>query len=222
MRRMIVAAPAVLFLVVAPVGSVQAQVTAHHHVLQVMDPSAEDLETVGFLTKALGDAGIANEYAGYAAGGAQAPGDLASMRTHAGNVLHALDPSKVDEGPGFDFGVIPSVRRVIDHLEMAAAAEDATENVRTHARHVVASARNTLERAERMVELIDRIRSTTSAEEADRLADELELLSRQLRNGADADGDGRVTWQEGEGGLYQAERHMALLIAGEGIESKGR
>lgn len=220
-RRTLTTLAAAVFAIVLLIAPARAQQGAHHHVLQVVDPSAEDLDAVGFLTQALGDAGIANEHAGFAAGGAERPGDLASMQTHAAHVLHALDPGSVDEGPGFGFGVLPSARSAVHHMEMAADAPDATENVRTHAMHVVASATNTIERAGRMIELVRAIRAADSAEEARPLAEELEALSRELRNGVDADGDGRITWREGEGGLYEAQRHMELLIRGEGLEPTG-
>jgi hypothetical protein len=199
---------------VLPSASV-AQEGAREHALQVLNPAAEQLDAAGYLVKALGDAGVATEHAGYAAGGSERPGDLESMQTHAAEVLYTLDPGMIRVGPGFGFGVIPSTQAALDQIEMAADAPDASDDLRAHARHVATCARNTLARAERMLELIQEIRSATSAEQADPLADELELLSDQLRNGEDVDGDGRITWQEG--GLYQAQRHMELLLKGEGI-----
>ena len=42
-------------------------------------------------------------------------------------------------------------------------------------------------------------------------------LTDAIVNGVDADGDGRVGWQEGEGGLAQATQHLGLLKRGEGM-----
>lgn len=198
-------------------ASAGAQEQAHAHILQVVNPGAEAVEELGFLTQAVGEAGTAAEYASFAAGGQERPGDLRAMKTHAGNILHALDPTRMDSGPGLGFGLFEASRNTIEHLEMAAATTDATDNVRTHARHVVSCVRNTIERARRMLEIVERILATESAEEADRLSDELDTLGFQLRNGVDANGDGRVTWHEGEGGLYVAQDHMQLLTRGEGI-----
>ena len=198
-------------------ASAGAQEQAHAHILQVVNPGAEAVEELGFLTQAVGEAGTAAEYASFAAGGQERPGDLRAMKTHAGNILHALDPTRMDSGPGLGFGLFEASRNTIEHLEMAAATTDATDNVRTHARHVVSCVRNTIERARRMLEIVERILATESAEEADRLSDELNTLGFQLRNGMDANGDGRVTWDEGEGGLYVAQDHMQLLTRGEGI-----
>ena len=41
-------------------------------------------------------------------------------------------------------------------------------------------------------------------------------MTQNILNGHDANEDGRIGWQEGEGGLAQAERHLELLIQGEG------
>lgn len=198
-------------------AAAQAQEGAHAHILQVVNPEAASVAELGFLRQAMGEAGTAAEYASFAAGGQQRPGDLEAMKTHAGNVMHALDPTRMDGGPGLGFGLLVASRQTIAHARMAAGAPDASDNVRTHARHVVSCVRNTLVRADRMLEITERILATDSAEEADRLSDELDGLAFQLRNGVDADGDGRITWQEGEGGLYVAQEHMRLLLKGEGI-----
>jgi hypothetical protein len=42
-------------------------------------------------------------------------------------------------------------------------------------------------------------------------------VTAQLISGEDADGDGQVSWREGEGGLEQAEQHMGFLLRGEGL-----
>ncbi|MDE2980700.1 MAG: hypothetical protein OXU74_05825 [Gemmatimonadota bacterium] len=203
-----------LGLLAAAVG---AQEGAHAHILKVVNPEAASVAELGFLRQALGEAGTAAEYASFAAGGQQRPGDLQAMKTHAGNVLHALDPTRMDNGPGLGFGLVEASRKTIAHVRMAADAPDASESLRTHAGHVVSCVQNTLARALRMLEVTEHIRATVSADEADQLSDELNTLGFQLRNGVDANGDGRVTWQEREGGLYVAQEHMRLLLKGEGI-----
>lgn len=200
-----------------PAAAAGAQEGAHAHILQVVNPEAASVAELGFLRQAMGEAGTAAEYASFAAGGQQRPGDLGAMKTHAGNVLHALDPTRVDGGPGLGLGLVEASRKTIAHVRMAAEAPDASDSLRAHARHVVSCVRNTLARADRMLEISERILATESAEEADRLSDELNTLAFRLRNGVDANGDGRITWHEGEGGLYVAQEHMQLLLKGEGI-----
>ena len=44
-----------------------------------------------------------------------------------------------------------------------------------------------------------------------------DVLTAELQPGKDANADGRVGWQEGEGGLQQVEEHVKLMLAGEGL-----
>jgi len=47
---------------------------------------------------------------------------------------------------------------------------------------------------------------------------ELASLTNAMVEGVDADGDGRIGWQEGEGGLAQASTHLQILRRAEGLE----
>ena len=135
------------------------------------------------------------------------------MQIHAAHVLHAIDPEAIDEGPGFGFGVKQAAARIIYHIEIAAASDHAgSEDVRIHAERVGTLARNTAERAQRIIELVRGIMEANSAEEADPLADELEAVATQLNIGADANGDGEITLEAGEGGLEHAKLQMELMM----------
>jgi hypothetical protein len=50
------------------------------------------------------------------------------------------------------------------------------------------------------------------------LAAKSEGASQQLMSGVDANNDGRISWEPGEGGLQQAQQHMELLLKGEGAQ----
>jgi hypothetical protein len=100
---------------------------------------------------------------------------------------------------------------------MAATAEGASDNVRTHAAHVAASAGNTVQRADAIVALAQQIQATSSATEAMSLLQQLTAETSALVPGLDANGDGRVGWEAGEGGLQQATQHMTLMKRGEGL-----
>jgi hypothetical protein len=78
--------------------------------------------------------------------------------------------------------------------------------------HVATSARNTLQRADSLVAIAQRIRAATTAPEAADLVSQLASLAGQLIAGTDANADGRITWAAGEGGLQHAEEHMALML----------
>lgn len=189
------------------------QTPAHAHMGHVADGFANTPEGAGLLPTALAEAAVAHQHAELALRNTT---DLAAMQRHAGHVLHAVDPSRIEQGPGAGYGVLRAAGGVIQHIEMAAAHETASDNIRTHATHVATSARNTVQRAERAATLAAEIMAATSAEHAAHLLAELAGLTGQLAAGLDANGDGRVGWQEGEGGLDQAQQHIDLMKRGEG------
>lgn len=187
---------------------------AHAHIAHVMDEWSDTPEGQGFLPTALAEAEVAAQHAALAAGD---PSDLDAMQLHAGHVLHAVDPSAVEDGPGLGYGVKQAAEGVATHIQLAAESEGASQNVTTHAVHVSTSAQNTVERADEIAELAARIQEATAASEAAPLVEELNTLAEQLVAGVDADGDGQIGWQEGEGGLEQAQQHMELMQRGENI-----
>jgi hypothetical protein len=85
----------------------------------------------------------------------------------------------------------------------------------THANHIGTSARNTVVRADSILVLAKQVQSATAAADAAQLMNQIISLANQLIAGADANNDGRVGWQAGEGGLQQADEHVKLMLAGE-------
>ncbi len=202
---------ALLLLVANPAA---AQEEAHAHIGHVMEAFPPTPDGGGLLPTALEEASIAAQHAAFAARDLD---DLDNIQTHAAHVLHAVDPDEIDGGPGLGFGVRQAAQGVADHIGAAASSDGASDNVQVHAEHVATSARNTVERAERIVELVREIQAATTAEEAAPLAEELVELTEILTTGKDATGDGQVSWRQGEGGLAQAEQHMRLMMDGEGL-----
>jgi hypothetical protein len=166
----------------------------------------------GLLPTALAEARVAAQHAALAA---RNPGSLDAMKLHAGHVIHALDPSVVPMGPGAGYGVKKAATAVASHVELAARAEGASQNVTTHATHIATSARNTAQRVDQIVALAKQVQSSTDAMAAAALLSQISSLSEQLVAGSDANGDGRIGWQEGEGGLQHVEEHVNLLLRGE-------
>ena len=147
---------------------------------------------------------------------ASSEGDLDGMKRHAGHVVHAVDPSVEAQGPGLGYGVKRAAMGVAQHIGLAAMAAGASDNVMTHSMHVSASANNVVARADEVVAVAQQIQAATTAAEADAHLADLSRLAEQLYAGVDANEDGRVGWQTGEGGLQQAEMHMQLMLKGEG------
>ena len=167
----------------------------------------------GLLPTAVAEARTAAQHAGLAA---SSEGDLDGMKRHAGHVVHAVDPSVEAQGPGLGYGVKRAAMGVAQHIGLAAMAAGASDNVMTHSMHVSASANNVVARADEVVAVAQQIQAATTAAEADAHLADLSRLAEQLYAGVDANEDGRVGWQTGEGGLQQAEMHMQLMLKGEG------
>ena len=165
----------------------------------------------GLLPTALAEARVAAQHAALAA---RDPADLDAMKQHAAHVLHAIEPGESTSGPGRGYGLKQAAAAVATHIELAARAQGATQAVQTHAVHIATAARNTAERADRIAALARQIRAAPSAAEAAPLVVQLASLAAELIPGADADGDGRIGWEHGEGGLQHVEQHVALLAGG--------
>ena len=197
-------------------GAVDAQQSnpAHTHMGHVSDGFRGTPEGQGLLPTAVAEAEIAARHAGLAA---RDPSNLEAMQNHTRHVLHAIDPSTVENGPGLGYGVKPAAAGVARHIELAAAAEGASDAVTTHATHVATAAGNVVARSDRIIELGNQILAATSASDAASTLEELNAVAQQLVPGTDANGDGRTGWQEGEGGLEQAQTHMGLMRTAEGL-----
>lgn len=168
----------------------------------------------GLLPTAVSEAQVATQHAGLAAG---SPESLEQMQVHARHVLHAVDPAEIAEGPGLGYGVRRASADVAAQIALAAGAEGASENVRTSTGEIAILARNTLARADEMVALVKAIDGSASAVEAAPLTERLYVLARQLTSGSDANGDGEIGPQPGEGGLLQIEASIGTMLNGEGL-----
>lgn len=187
---------------------------SHLHMGHVTDGWNDTPDGKGLLPIAIAEARIALQHASATAG---KPDDLAWMKMHARHVLHALDPSVEAQGPGLGYGVAKAAAGTAKHIEAAAASDDASGNVKTHAVHVASAARNTVGRAGAMVEAARQILSADSAASAAPAAQQLRRTAEALLDGVDANGDGKVTWHAGEGGLLEADKHMMAMRRGEGL-----
>ena len=187
---------------------------AHGHIGHVMDGWRDTPDEQGFLPTAIAEAEIAAQHAGLAA---QSAGNLDRMKLHAGHVINAVDPTLEMRGPGLGYGVKRAAAGAAQHIGLAAGSDGASANVKTHAAHVSTSANNTVTRADEIVTLAQQIQGASSAAEAAPLSERLHMLAGELIPGADANGDGRIGWQEGEGGLEQANQHMGFMKKGEDL-----
>ena len=187
---------------------------SHAHMGHVTKSWGDTPDKKGLLPTAMAEAKIAAQHAGFAA---NKPDDLGWMQMHARHVLNAIDPSVEAKGPGMGYGVIKAAGGTTKHIGFAAKSEDASENVRIHAAHVSASSQNTVKRAQEIVTLGKKVIAAGSAADAAPLVKQMATLSSQLMSGVDANGDGSITWHEGEGGLDAAQKHMGIMAKLEGM-----
>lgn len=187
---------------------------AHVHIGHVMTMWKDTPDMQGFLPVAVADAKVAMAHAGFMQ---KAPDNLDSVKLHAGHVLHALDPSVEPKGPGSGYGVKRASAGALQHIQFAAKSDGASKNVQTHAAHVSASLGNVTQWTDEAIATAQKIRAASSAAEAAPLVAELIAQTNGIANGVDANNDGSIGWQTGEGGLAQAQAHMGLMMKGEGL-----
>jgi len=196
-------------------GHVAAQTNpVHAHIGHAADSFRGTPDGMGLLPTAAAEAEIAHQHATLAGGD---PSSLEGMQRHMAHVIHALDPSEVEGGPGLGYGVVAGAEGAAHHTELAAASDGASDGVKAHATHVATAARAAATNAVEAIDLAEQIQESEDASEAAALLTELTALTDAIVNGVDADGDDRIGWQAEEGGLAQAAAHMALLKRGEGL-----
>lgn len=163
----------------------------------------------GLLPTAIAETRVAAQHAGLAG---RLPDNLAYMQLHVSHVLHALDPSQVPgmQAPGAGYGVKKAAQGIVTHIGMAAAAPGAPPLIVTHSKHIETAAKNTLTRVDQIIALGLKVRDAKTAAEASALVNQIAALAEQLMAGADANGDGRVSVEEG--GLASADEHSKLML----------
>jgi len=211
------AAVALAVLLGIPFKGVHAQQAhpAHAHIAHVLEAFGPTPGGQGLLAVAEAEAAVAAQHARLATNDDT---NLEWMKTHARHVLHAVDPERIEQGPGLGFGVRAAAEGIAQHIGLAANSEGASDNIRIHVGHVSEAATAVAERAVRIAELAERVERASDYTAAADLVRQIRTLADQLVSGADGDGDGRISWAGGEGGLEQVRQHMTLMVEAEGIE----
>ena len=197
----------------APAVSAQAN-PAHAHMGHVADGFRGTPDGMGLLPTAVAEAETAAQHAGFAS---RDPTNLEGIIRHMGHVIHALDPSIVENGPGAGYGVKAAATGAARHITMAGSSDGASDAVRTHSNHVATAAQNVVGWTDDAVALAQEVEGVSDAETAVELLHELIDVLEAITDGTDANGDGRTGWQEGEGGLAQATQHMGIMKRQEGM-----
>ena len=135
------------------------------------------------------------------------------MRTQAGHVVHALEPSRMAEGRGLGYGLRKALAGISLAAVEAAGAPDATDGVKMHAAHVTASVSTALDHSSHLLEVAGKVIESPDPHVAKPLVEQMQELTFWLLHGRDANGDGKVSWEKGEGGLDQIAIHVGLMAA---------
>jgi hypothetical protein len=194
--------------------TLSAQATAQTHIGHVLDSFNGTPDNMGLLPTAMAEAKIAADHAGFAAKATTLP----MIQTHAGHVINAIDPTIVAQGPGKGYGVKKAAQGVAQHATFAANASNANDMVKMHAMHVSTAANNVVAMADDVVGIAQKIRMSTSLDEAKMLAAEMQTKAEQLTTGVDVDKNGQISWNKPEGGLAQAMQHMNFMKAAAGTQ----
>jgi len=192
----------------------QDVVPAHVHIRHIADTFRGTPERMGLLPTAIAEAETALQHATLAG---RDVSSLDAIQRHAGHALHALKPDETEGGPGAGYGMIEAAERAAHYADLAVSSDGAGEAITTHGPHVATAARSAAAMGARAVEVAQAILEAEDAAAAAGLLEELTSLCDGFVNGVDADGDGRIGWQDGEGGLAQAAQHLDLLRRGEGL-----
>jgi hypothetical protein len=172
-------------------------IPAHLHIGHVMTNWRDTPGARGFLPVAVDEARVAVLHARLAVNSTS----LDDIKLHAGHVLNALDPAVEPAGPGAGYGVRKAAAGALQHLEFAARAEGATNNITTQAAQVSPSLSNVLQWVDLAVAAAQRIRAATDAASAAVAAADLAALVQRIN----------------DEGLQQAQARMALMLKAEGL-----
>ena len=204
---------------------------AHVHIGHVMTSWKDTPDAKGLLPAAIADAQVAMAQIERA----DLEGRINDFVLYGGYLLHALDPGPdtqallksayarlpanyvTIEVPGTGYGVKRGVAGALQHVQLAAKSEGASENVKAHAAHVTASLENVARWTDEAIAAARKLIAAKDVGGGQILVDELTGLIGQIAIGADANSDGQTGWETGEGGLRQANTHMRLMMKGEGM-----
>ena len=205
--------------------------SAHTHIGHVMTNWTDTPGMKGLLPAAIADAQVAMEQVERA----DLEGRINDFWLYGGYVLHALDPGPETDAllktaytrlpttymkiemPGSGYGIKRAAAGALQHVQLAAKSDAASDNVKTHAAHVIASLENVVRWTDEAIATARNLLEAKDVAGGQVLVDQLTAQIGQLAIGTDANGDGQTGWQSGEGGLRQANTHMRLMMKGEGM-----
>ena len=181
-----------------------AQKRSHAYLLQVMTPDGK-----GYLPMAEAEVQTALVQVTLAL---RKPDDLEHMKTQAKAAWHAIEPGRIKEGPGRNFGVKKAAQGIVTYVTAAGKSPDASEKVRSYARWVATSADNVIKRSDRIADLLGKVTRMKTAKNAARVMRLVRRMCQEILLGKDTNKDGKVSWKKHEGGLAQAKHYTTVML----------
>jgi hypothetical protein len=163
---------------------------------------------MGLLPTALAEAKTASVHAKLAN---KRGASLEAMKRHITSVLHAIDPDVVVQGPGLGYGVKRALAGIEQFAIFLIKKMDAPKAHKQQAAYVASAAENTLVRANKIVFYGMRVLSSRTASQAKPWVANTYNLAKQLTRGVDANGDRRISWTKGEGGINVVRNHLERI-----------
>ena len=159
---------------------------------------------------------------------AQTSGDLATVKLHAEHLVNIIEGTKgADYGdinkdgkvtnPGDGYGLLPNgdqlgyLQGSKDHAALAAAAPDATADIKLHAGHVGITVDNVTGWVTAIRDTAIQVAQSPNLKATDPLVRRILALSGQALNGVDLNGDGQILPVPGSGGAITSYQHAQLM-----------
>lgn len=142
---------------------------------------------------------------------------LSAVHDHIRDVIRAIDPSSSQSSQGAKTGLLHSVAATNANIAVARALPAASANVKNQGKRVIEASDNVIDWCQHLLEVGELATQTTSIEDAKEAAGRMRRLLRDIRDGRDADGNGRITWRRGEAGVAQLRKQVEFLAKAEGL-----
>ena len=168
----------------------------HAHIGHVMTAWRDTPGTVGLLTIALSDMRIAAAHVLLRTKSTS----IDEMTQHAGHVLHALDPTLETAGPASGYGAKKAVTGAMQHVGFAAAVDNASAAVKTHAGNVNTTLTLAMSAIERGIGAAQKARAAGTAGDAAPAVRDLQTIVDDITRA-----------------LQQSEQEMRIMMKAEGL-----
>jgi plastocyanin len=156
--------------------------------------------------------------------------DLATVKLHAEHLVNLIEGSKGPDygdlnkdgqvtNPGDGYGLLKNGDQLgylegsKDHANLAAQAEGATPAIKLHASHVVITVDNATGWVTGVRDQSLAVLKVNDIKAATPLVQQISVLSNQILNGVDVNGDGIILPIPGSGGVVTSYQHAQLMAS---------